>query len=204
MGDIVTGISRSSTQAGAYLITNPRVSTGIPLTVSSSIYMTYAVTSTGATPATSEVLVMSIQRQAPLNPMMIYNQALNATTCAATTTIEATTTVLGLVLSRWVLVSKPSLTPGIMIVNARVSAVNTLAVTYANLTLNSIVVPSEVYTIGNIQLQGPGPGYTTTAGLFVAQSYYPSLQQSVALANALIVALASLDATASRGASTTS
>jgi len=204
LSDMVTGISRASSAAAGQFVAGGRVSTGLPGSVTSSIYLNYGAVVTSATPTTSEVVLASILRQAPLNPMMIYNQAIAATSCPATTTVEATTTVTGLVVSSSVLVNKPSLTPGIMVVGARVSAANTLAITYANLTGLSVNIPSEVYTIGNIQLQGPGLGLTTTAGLFVAQSYYPSLQQSVTLANALRAALIAADAVMSLGASTTS
>jgi hypothetical protein len=197
VSDAIAGITRATTQVGTGI-------TSVRVTSASVIGLTYMQPGAAVTPTSSEVYLATIMRQAPLNPLMIYNQAVNATTCAANTSVEATTTVAGLVVSSSVLVNKPSLTPGIMIVNARVSAANTLAIQYANLTSTAIVVPSEVYTIGNIQLQGPGLGYTTTAGLFVAQSFYPSLQQSVTLANALQAALNAIDTTASRGASTTS
>jgi len=54
-------------------------------------------------------------------------------------------------------------------------------------------VPDETYLIGNIQLQGPGLGVTTTAGLFVAQSYFPAAQQSMRLGAALRAALVQLN-----------
>jgi hypothetical protein len=156
------------------------------------IGINYGSVVTSSTPTSSEVLVATVQRQQPLNPMMVYSQSLNATTCAATTSVEATTTVTGLLVSTSVIVNKPTCTPGILIVNARVSAANTLAIQYMNLTTTSINVPSETYLIGNIQLQGPGIGLTTTAGLFVSQNYYPSLQQSVTLANALRTAFVNM------------
>jgi hypothetical protein len=99
--------------------------------------------------------------------------------------VEATTTVAGLLVSSSVIVNKPTYTPGIAVVNARVSAANTLAVTYANFTTSSISVPAEVYTVANVQLQGPGTGITVTAGNFVGVTYTPSLQESIRNAQAL-------------------
>ena len=182
--DVISGISRATNQVGMF-IAGWRVTSGLPATTSGVIGINYGVVVTSATPTTAEVYLATIQRQVPLNPMMIYSQALNATTCAATTSIEATTTVTGLLVSSSVLINKPSLTPGIIIGNARVSAANTLAVTYMNLTTTSIVVPSETYLIGNVQLQGPGVGVMATSGLFVAQSYFPAAQASVSMAAGL-------------------
>lgn len=195
--DTVVGLTRGTTQVGMFIGSYRVTSAGV-------IGINYGSVGGTLTPTTSEVLLATIQRQTPLNPMMIYSQALATSTIAATTSAEVTTTVNGLLVSSSVLINKPSLTAGLMITNARVSAANTLAIQYTNLTTTSISVPSETYTIGNVQLQGPGIGLTTTAGLFVAQSYYPSLQQSVTLANALRSALVTIDALASVGISTTS
>jgi hypothetical protein len=189
--DVVSGISKPSQQASTCVV-GGRVTSGLPATTTGVIGISYAAWSGAETPVSSEVYLATLQRQVPLNPMMIYSQALNATTCAATTTVEATTTVQGLVVSSSVLVNKPTCTPGILVTNARVSAANTLAVQYMNLTTTSINVPAETYLIGNVQIQGPGLGVTTTAGLFVAQSYFPAAQQSLALAMALRNALAPL------------
>ena len=193
LGDMVSGVSLSSSAVGKYFCAGGRVSTGLPGSNTSSVYLCYGVTSTGATPVTSEVVLATIQRQQPLNPMMIYNATLATSSIAASTSAEVTTTVTGLLVSSSVLVNKPSCTPGLMVTNARVSAANTLALQYTNFTTTAINVPSETYTIGNVQLQGPGLGYTTTAGLFVAQSYYPTLQQSITLSNALRSALLAMN-----------
>jgi hypothetical protein len=185
--DIVSGISRATTQVSTSVI-------GGYVGAANQINVQYINPFASATPTSSEVYLATIQRNAPLHPLMIYSTTCAATTCAATTTVEATTTVTGLVVSSSVIVNKPTLTPGILVVNARVSAANTLAIQYANLTTTSISIPAEVYTIGNVQLQGPGLGNTTTAGLFVAQSYYPNQQQSMQLANAMRAALVGLNA----------
>lgn len=185
--DTVSGISKPAIQATTSVIGGRVTSAGV-------VGIAYANLFASQTPTSSEVYLCTIQKQQPLNPVVIYTQALNATTCAATTSVEATTTVTGLLVSSSVLVNKPTLTPGIMITNARVSAANTLAIQYSNFTTTSIAVPAETYTIANVQLQGPGLGYTTTAGLFVSQAYYPAIDQSKLMANALRSALISLNA----------
>jgi hypothetical protein len=197
LSDTISGIARGTTQAGVFIGSYRVTSAGV-------IGITYGAVVTSTTPTTSEVLLATIQRQAPLNPMMIYSAQLATSSIAATTSAEVTSTVTGLLVSSSVLINKPTLTPGLMITNVRVSAANTLAVQYTNFTTTAISVPAETYTIGNVQLQGPGLGLTTTAGLFVAQSYYPSLQQSATLANALRAALLAADAAMTVGASTTS
>ncbi len=189
--DVISGISKPAVQVTTTIV-GGRVTSGLPTATTGVIGLQYINLFAGSTPTSSEVYLATIQRQAPLNPMMIYSQALATSAIAATTSAEVTTTVTGLVVSSSVLVNKPSCTPGLLVVNARVSAANTLAVQYMNLTTTSINVPSETYTIGNVQLQGPGLGATTTAGLFIAQSYFPAQQQSMQISSALRSALVSL------------
>ncbi len=197
LSDTISGIARGTTQVGLFIGSYRVTSAGV-------IGINYGSVGGTLTPTTSEVLLATIQRQNPLNPMMIYSSLLSTSSIAATTSAEVTTTVNGLLVSSSVLINKPSLTAGLMITNVRVSAANTLAVQYTNFTTTAITVPAETYTIGNVQLQGPGLGLTTTAGLFVMQSFYPSLQQSATLANALRTALLAIDTACSVGASTTS
>lgn len=185
--DVITGIGRATTQVGLGIVGQRVTSAGV-------IGITYSAAVTGAvTPTSSEVYMATVQRQAPLNPLMIYSQALATSSVAATTSAEVTTTVPGLQVSSSVIVNKPTCTPGLLVTNARVSAADTLAVSYMNLTTTAIAVPDEEYLIGNVQLQGPGLGVTTTAGLFVAQSYFPAAQQSMRLAAALRSALVQLN-----------
>lgn len=63
------------------------------------------------------------------------------------TTSEQTCTVTGVLLNRDVVLSvtKPTHTAGIGIVNARVSADDTIAVTFVNPTAGNINPPSETY-----------------------------------------------------------
>ncbi len=183
--DTISGISRATTQVGSGIV-------GARVTSAGVIGITYLQPGAAVTPTSSEVYMATVQRQIPLNPMMIYSQALATSAIAATTSAEVTTTVTGLLVSSSAMVNKPTCTPGLIVSNVRVSAADTLAVSYTNLTTTSINVPSETYTIGNVQLQGPGLGYTTTAGLFIGQSYFPAPQQSLIMASALRSAMVSL------------
>ena len=81
-----------------------------------------------------------------------YTQTLTPSSVAANTTAEQTFTVTGLASSDIVTVNKPSLDAGIGIVNARVSAKDTLAITYANNTGGAIVPTAETYKIISVRL----------------------------------------------------
>ena len=68
---------------------------------------------------------------------------------APNTTAEQTFTVAGLQTGDFVNVMKPTSQAGLGIVNARVSATNTLAITYINATSATITpTASEVYGVG--------------------------------------------------------
>jgi hypothetical protein len=76
-----------------------------------------------------------------------FSQTLTPTSVGANSTSEQTFTVIGLSTSDYVTVNKPTHTSGIGIVNARVSAKDTLAITFANVTSGAITPPSETYAI---------------------------------------------------------
>ena len=66
---------------------------------------------------------------------------------AAATTAEQTVTVPGLRVGDYVAdITKPTLTAGVGIVNCRVSAANTLAVTWVNATAAPVDPPAETYS----------------------------------------------------------
>lgn len=174
-------------------------SIGTPYVTSAGVLQIPYTTVLGAqTPPASQTLSVTVQKAFPLNPNMLYSTTLVGTTCAATTTVEATTTVTGLLVSSSVSVMPTGPLPaGVFVANARVSAANTIAVTYINPTTTAVVIPTTGALIGNIQMQGPGAGVllgsTAGAGCAVVQSYYPSLQQSASMANALRNALVNLN-----------
>jgi len=66
---------------------------------------------------------------------------------AANTSEEETFTVVGLETGMFVAVNKPSLDAGLAVGNARVSAADTLALTFINSTAGAIDPSSESYTL---------------------------------------------------------
>lgn len=82
---------------------------------------------------------------------------------AANTTAEQTVTVSGLFATDIVVgVSKPTLQAGLGIANARVSAANTLAIDFANLTSASITpTASEIYNVTVARPMANAPALTS-------------------------------------------
>lgn len=76
-----------------------------------------------------------------------YEVTWNPASVAANTTAEQTVTVAGLKTDMVVMVNKPSLDAGLGIAGARVSAADTLAVTFINATGVAINPGSEVYSL---------------------------------------------------------
>ena len=66
---------------------------------------------------------------------------------AAATTAEQTFTVVGVQTTDVVFITKPSAQAGLSIATSRVSALNTLAVTYSNTTAAAITPAAETYTM---------------------------------------------------------
>lgn len=150
----------------------------------------YAAVGTGNTPTSGEVYGVRTFRLNPAAPLVNYQQSLAPTAVSANTTAEQTFTVTGLVAASPVWVNKPSFTSGLVVVGVRVSAVNTLAITYGNLTTATITPPTEVYTIGNFQTVTPG------ANNCVYQTVSPTVIGLGNLANATRSALTSMSAIA--------
>lgn len=82
-----------------------------------------------------------------MTKMVVYSQSLDVASVAANTTAEQTFTVTGLTTADKVFVNKPSLSAGLGIVNARVSAADTLALTFVNATAAAIDPAAETYAI---------------------------------------------------------
>ena len=76
-----------------------------------------------------------------------YSVSFDPLAVGANTTSEQTVTVTGVLTSDIVTVNKPSMTTGLGIVNARVSASDTVAITFMNTTAGSINPTSETYLI---------------------------------------------------------
>lgn len=78
----------------------------------------------------------------------ILEVTLSPATIATTTSAEQTFTVTGLKLHDFVWVNKPTTQAGLCIVGARVSAADTLAITFANVTSGTLTpTASQVYTL---------------------------------------------------------
>lgn len=78
-----------------------------------------------------------------------YSQSLDVASVATNTSAEQTFTVTGLVAATDVVLSviKPTATAGLGIVGWRVSADNTLAITFMNTTAGALDPAAETYTI---------------------------------------------------------
>lgn len=76
-----------------------------------------------------------------------FTVTLDVSSVSANTTSEQTVTVNGLTTQDIVYINKPSHTTGLGIVNCRVSAANTLAVTFMNTTGSPIDPGSEDYFV---------------------------------------------------------
>lgn len=87
---------------------------------------------------------------------------LSPVSVAPNTTAEQTFTVAGLTSGTPVFVNKPGAQVGLSVGNARVSAANTLAITYTNNTAATITpTQGETYTIGNFPGTVPAAGSST-------------------------------------------
>lgn len=82
-----------------------------------------------------------------ITKIVVYSQSLDVASVAANTTAEQTFTVTGLTTADKVFVNKPSLSAGLGVVNARVSAADTLAITFVNATAAAIDPAAETYAI---------------------------------------------------------
>lgn len=76
-----------------------------------------------------------------------YDVSLDPTSVGANTTSEQTFTINGLKTNDIIVVNKPTHQTGLGIVGARVSAANTLAITFMNNTGSGIDPSSETYRI---------------------------------------------------------
>ena len=139
--DIVVGISKPTLQAGLGIA-------GWRVSAANTLAITYVnATGAGITP-TNELLNVTVLRVNPAAAFSVETAALIPISVAANTTAEQTFTVPNLTAGTPVIVNKPTSTTGVCIAGARVSATNTLAITFANLTSGAIVPPAEVYTVG--------------------------------------------------------
>jgi hypothetical protein len=83
--------------------------------------------------------------------VQIWSVALSPAQVSANTTAEQTFSITGLKTSMTVFVNKPTAQAGLGIVGARISAADTLAITFANVTGAPITpTAAETYSIATI------------------------------------------------------
>lgn len=92
--------------------------------------------------------------------LQVVQLSLNPASVAANTTAEQSFTVPGVRATDFLLkFTKPSVTAGLGIVNYRVSAANTIAVTFVNATGGAIDAAAETYTL--VVLRPDGGAYNS-------------------------------------------
>lgn len=79
--------------------------------------------------------------------MGVVTTSIDVASVAANTTAEQTFTIPGLRTGDFVTVSKSSLSAGLGVVNARVSAADTIAISFVNATASPINPAAETYLI---------------------------------------------------------
>jgi len=95
--------------------------------------------------------------------MGVFSLTLSPASVAANTSAEQTfaSTGIGLLTTDVVFINKPTLQPGLGVVNVRVSASDTLAISFGNFTGTAITpTSSQVYTLGILRVQ---PNWTAPA-----------------------------------------
>jgi len=154
--DIIVGVSKPTLSVGL-LNGNGRVS-------AANTWQLPFINATQAavTPSATEVYGVTVLSQTPLVPFTVITATLAPVSVAANTSAEQTFTVTALPFINsspsTVIVNKPSLTAGVVMGGARVSAANTLAINFMNLTAAAVTPVSEQYTIGVFNAVGPGGG----------------------------------------------
>ena len=180
--DTVLGIQRPTNQLGLITAGGFVSAAGVAAVVFANF-----TTASFLTPTANEVYSVKIWRAAPVAPLRLYTPSLTPSSVAANTTAEQGFTVTGLVASSPVWVNKPTSQIGLGILGCRVSAADTLAITFANCTSTAITpTAAETYTVGNFQMP------IDVGGNSIIQSANLAIQQANTLANATRSGLVSL------------
>lgn len=158
-------------------------------------------TQASVTPSASEIYGVTVLNQSPISPFSVLRANITPTSVAANTTAEQTFTVAGLPFVNsspaTVFVNKPSFQAGLAIAGCRISAANTLAITFENVTGAAIIPNTEIYTIGCFNAVGPGGG---APGNWVALSGAPARNALINLVNEMQQTLAQSGLGAMKGA----
>jgi len=96
---------------------------------------------------TLNTLVFKALPSSPIRAMARVSQSLTPVSVGAATCAEQNFTVAGLLVGDFVDVTPPSITAGVAAATARVSAANTLTVTFVNPTAGALVPAAGVYQI---------------------------------------------------------
>jgi hypothetical protein len=177
--DMVVGLSKPTFTTGLGVV-------GWRVSTTSTLGITFVNQTTTNTPPTTDVYSIFIYRPNPAAPLVVYTSTLTPVSVAANTTAEQTFTVTGLVANSLVWVNNTNPQAGLGIVGVRVSAVNTLAITYGNSSAATITPTAGTYLIGNFQLPLGDAGST-----WIQTVNQSDLSQSI-LANSERSALVSL------------
>lgn len=106
-------------------------------------------------PGTSDVPLGNVSN------VFFLQAALTPTIVNTVTAPEQTFTVNGLLTTDLVIVNKPSAQAGLGIAGARVTAANTLGITYVNPTAGNITPTAETYLIFVIRRENPSGSLPT-------------------------------------------
>ena len=152
--DSVIGVSKPTAQA--VIVGNARIS------ASNQLAINFFGGSLQVTPTASESYTVAVAKKTT-PPVCFVAQAYfaPASVAANTTAEQAMPTVYDVPANTTVRVVKPTVTPGIAVVNARVSAANTITVTFANTTATAIVPPAEIYQVEVFTMTAPGAALAT-------------------------------------------
>lgn len=179
--DAICSVTRPTAQAAATNAAIPAY--GIP--TADTLTLHYFGVGTGYTPTASEVYAISTRRMAPVAPLTLLTATITPTSVASATTAEQTFTVTGLVAGSAVWINpQAALTTGIGIAGVRVSATDTLAITFINTTSGALVPAAFSALVGSFQVKAPG------ANNCVYQAVSPVVHTLGNLANAIRSALA--------------
>lgn len=147
-------VNKPTAQAGLIIVGSDSNQAGV-------LSITFAnLTAATITPTASESYSVFATQGIQIAPVEnVTNAALTPASVAPNTTAEQTFTVPGLPAAVPVIVNKPTAQTGLSIGGARVSAANTLAITFVNNTAATITpTAGETYTVGYF------PGTTPAAG----------------------------------------
>lgn len=89
--------------------------------------------------------------------MYVLSTTINPASVAINTTAEQTFALPGVKLNDIIVVIKPTLSAGLGIVNSRVSANDTIAIQFANVTAGAIDAPAELYEVLVVRPSGNTP-----------------------------------------------